>query len=115
MSTIKRVSWGAVLALAALSAGAQTGTTAPTAQQPEGVGVSPQTAQEATQKAIPRSDTGTVVRTEPSAAEQTRSAAENATTDTSRSASGSVDTDTSRTATAPGVSGDMRTARADRN
>lgn len=46
------------MALLACSAMAQTSTPAP-------VGVSPQTAQEANQKAVQRPDTGTVVRTAP--------------------------------------------------
>ena len=40
-----------------------------------GVAVTPQTAAEAQQNAVPRSDTGSVVRTGPTAAERTREAA----------------------------------------
>lgn len=50
------------LALLACSAMAQN---APPASTPAPVGVTPQTAQEANQKAVQRPDTGTVVRTAP--------------------------------------------------
>lgn len=119
MNSRKMIPWCAALAWVAVSAGAQTAP-AP-AQPPAAIGVSPQTAQEATQKAIPRSDTGTVVRTAPSPAERTGAAVDNATSAPSRSASGSVETDTSGSAaTAPGAaSGDTQTAmrrpRLDRN
>jgi len=70
----KSVFAGAVL-LAALSSVAQTtNSTAPaTTQAPAAIGTTPQTAAEATQQAVPRSDTGSVVRTAPSAVDQARS------------------------------------------
>lgn len=78
-----------------------TSTTMPskTATQPTtAVGVSPQTAAEANSKAVPRTDTATVVRTSPNAANMTRNA-----TDMPKK---SDDTTTRKT---------MRPARADRN
>lgn len=134
-SSIKMIPWGAVLALTlAGGAGAQTSGAPATAQPPAAIGVSPQTADEANRKAIPRSDTGTVVRTAPSAADQTRSAVENSTTSTTttttttgRSASGTLDTtgstsappsDTGRsagTAREDSVQTALRRPRADRN
>ena len=94
-SSIKMIPWGAVLALTlAGGVGAQTGSAPASAQPPAAIGVSLQTADEANRKAVPRSDTGTVVRTAPSAADQTRSAVENSattTTATGRSASGTLD------------------------
>lgn len=129
---LKMIPCSAVLVLTVAGASAQT--TAPaTSQPPTAIGVSPQTAAEAERKAIPRSDTGTVVRTAPSAADQTRSAVDNTTgTNTGRSASGTLDTnrstaDTTTTTTTTetnrtaGASGDsslqtaMRRPRADRN
>lgn len=92
------IPWGAVLALTLAGAGAQTPGAPATSQPPAAIGVSPQTAAEANQKAVPRSDTGTVVRTAPSAAERARSAVENRATSTTttttsgRSASGTLDT-----------------------
>jgi len=70
----------AILAGAALlSVGALAQSTAPGAapmtSTPGGVGTTPQTAAEATRKAVPRADTGTVVRTAPSAADRARQAA----------------------------------------
>jgi hypothetical protein len=122
MNSRKMIPWCAALAWVAVSAGAQTATAPAPSQPPTAIGVSPQTAAEANQKAIPRSDTGTVVRTAPSPAERTGAAVENATSPPSRSASGSVETDTSGSAatTAPGAApGDTQTAmrrpRLDRN
>jgi len=54
---------GIVLSAAAMAALAQTA-----AGTPDTVGVQPSTANEAMQKAVPRKDTGTVVRTAPSIA-----------------------------------------------
>ena len=62
--SLKTLSATTVLALATSGAFAQT--PAPTTT----IGVTPQEAKEATQKAVPRADTGTVVRTEPSAADR---------------------------------------------
>lgn len=71
--SIKALSAGAALVLAASGVCAQTATTpsGTTANPPTtNVGVDPQDAREATRKAVPRADTGTLVRTEPSAAER---------------------------------------------
>jgi hypothetical protein len=68
-------------------------------QPTTGVGVSPQTAADANSQAVPRNDTGTVVRTSPNAADSARNAT---------GMSGSTDTSTNNGTT-------MRTARADRN
>lgn len=59
---------GVVLSVAATGAMAQ-------APAPSTVGVTPQDASEAMRKAVPRTDTGTVVRTDESASSQARSAA----------------------------------------
>lgn len=68
-----------------------------TNQPATGVGVTPQTASDANQQAVPRSDTGTVVRTSPNAVDSTRNAT---------GMTGNTTTGTGTT---------MRTARADRN
>lgn len=70
-----------------------------TNQPVTGVGVTPQTAAEANRQAVPRSDTGTVVRTSPNA------------TDSARNATGMTGSTTDTT----GTGTTMRTARADRN
>ena len=67
--TITALSIAAALGLATTGVLAQSATTT---KPVTSVGVTPQDAQEATQKATPRSDTGTLVRTEPSAAERAR-------------------------------------------
>jgi hypothetical protein len=72
---------------------------------PAAVGTTPQAAAEATQKAVPRSDTGTVVRTSPSAVDKARQVAPAASSSTSSAST----TD----ATAPQTG--ARPARADRN
>lgn len=64
--SIKALSAGVALALATSGVWAQTGSTA--TQPTTSIGVSPQDAKEAAQKAVPRADTGTVVRTDESAA-----------------------------------------------
>ncbi|NMM78545.1 hypothetical protein [Acidovorax sp. SRB_24] len=73
-ASIKAMSVGAALALAASGAFAQT-TPSTSTQPPASVGVTPQDASQATQNAVPRSDTGTVVRTDQSAADRARDAA----------------------------------------
>ncbi|MEG2878340.1 MAG: hypothetical protein RR928_09920 [Comamonas sp.] len=105
-NTIKTISLGgAALTLAVASTGAFAQTTnnstVNTNQTPAAIGVTPQTANEANQKAIQRSDTGTVVRTDPTAADQARDAANRAQAPAPRSTMDS---------TAP-----RRAARADRN
>lgn len=63
----------ATLAFAAGGVWAQTSTT--TTAPTTAIGVTPQDAREATQKAIPKANTATLVRTEPSAAAQAEQAA----------------------------------------
>ena len=122
----KLISLAAVLSLAAAGAFAQTPapTTMPTST-PDAVGVSPQTAVEATQKAVPRSDTGTLVRTSPSATDQAKSAMDNTTSGMDTTTTG-TSTATNRPSTPPSPPGTMpmnrpakttpmRRARADRN
>lgn len=77
-----------VIALCGVGAHAQQATTTP----PTNVGVNPATAAEANDRAVPKNDVGTVVRTGPSAADKVRDA-------TSRDSS-----------TAPGSSGVNSTA-----
>lgn len=103
---------GAVLALAATGAFAQTTNsgTVNTNQTPAAIGVSPQTANEANQKAIQRSDTGTVVRTDATAAEQARDAANRV---QNNAPSSTMDNNTDSTAV--GTPAQRRAARADRN
>ena len=89
------------------------------------VGVTPQTAAEANRKAVPRSDTATVVRTSPNAADTTRNATgmNNTTGVTNPSGTSGMNTTTDTTnasGTSGGMRGDgtvtaMRKARADRN
>ena len=67
--TLTALSIAAALGLATTGALAQS---APTTKPVTSVGVAPQDAQEATKKATPRADTGTLVRTDPSAAERAR-------------------------------------------
>lgn len=112
---------GAVLSVAATGAMAQT--TAPMTN-PTTVGVTPQDAAEANRKAVPRSDTATVVRTDESAADKARDAADKAkaktnmttpvTTQTqgNASATSSMSDGTSSTTTNRTM---QRRARADRN
>ncbi len=66
--TLTALSIAAALGLATTGALAQGATTQPVTS----VGVSPQDAQEATEKSTPRADTGTLVRTDTSAAERAR-------------------------------------------
>lgn len=109
----KLIPLGAVLTLAAAGAFAQTPTPPMTpSSTPNAVGVSPQTAAEANQKAVPRSDTGSLVRTSPTAADKAKAAMDNTTTSGASSTTSSADTQPmNRTSkTAP-----MRRARADRN
>lgn len=111
----KSVLAGAVL-LAALSSVAQTpNSTAPaTTQAPTAIGTTPQTAAEATQKAVPRSDTGSVVRTAPSAVDQARSMSGSSTSSTTNAGA-----DMSANSTTPmgttGTKRPPRAPRADRN
>ena len=68
----KTLSLTAALALSAAGAWAQTSST------PTTVGATPQEAQQATQNAVPRSDTATLVRTGPSATERASDAMQTA-------------------------------------
>lgn len=107
-TSIKTLSMvGAALALAATGALAQTpaNSTVNSTQTPATVGVTPQAANEANQKAVQRSDTATLVRTEPTAAEQARDAANRAQNNATPSTMG-----TTTDGMAP-----RRAARADRN
>jgi hypothetical protein len=99
---------------------------APMTSTPAGVGTTPQTAADATRKAVPRADTGTVVRTAPSAADRARQSAATtpsasapaATNDSAPAAStGSTSVATGSTVGTDARSrpGRMRPARADRN
>ena len=77
MPKLQHVSLGLLLSLAALGAQAQAGGNAPatsnaTPPTPDNVGVTPQTAEEANRKAVPRTDTGTLVRTGPSVADKVK-------------------------------------------
>lgn len=98
---------GAALALVATSAFAQTSnSTVNTNQTPAAIGVTPQTANEANQKAVQRADTATLVRTDDTAAQQARDAASRA----QNNATGST-----MNSTAPAAPAARRAARADRN
>ena len=68
----KALTLGATLALGAGGTWAQT--TAPSDQPVTTIGVTPQDAKEATQKAEPATDTGTLVRTDASAADHAKEA-----------------------------------------
>lgn len=123
-SYTKMLSWSAsalsstLLALTALSAAAQTTTAPPASRTPETIGVDPQTGREAIEKAVPRSDTGTVVRTAPGPADQTRSAVDNATNgaaNADRSATGTLDTTAAPDASVNTTRAAPRLPRADRN
>ena len=70
--SMKSLALGAALSLTAGGTWAQTAATPAT-----NIGVTPQNAQEAMQKAAPQPNTGTLVRTEPSAATQAGEAANN--------------------------------------
>lgn len=71
-TTLKTLSVTAALALSAAGAWAQTSST------PTTVGATPQEARQATQNAVPRSDTATLVRTGPSATERASDATQTA-------------------------------------
>ena len=101
-------SLGIVLSVAAMAGWAQT-----SPSTPDTVGVERPAANEALQKAVPRNDTGTVVRTAPSAAARASAAASSATNATTASdaSNASMAQDASRAATTR----PMRAARSDRN
>lgn len=107
--TSKKLRLVVLSASLALASGAFAQATPPAgaASAPAGVGTSPQTAAEATRKAVPRSDTGTVVRTSPSVVDKARQAAPTAPPVESSSSAGTSNDDPVRRANRP--------ARADRN
>ncbi|WPB58354.1 hypothetical protein [Xylophilus sp. GOD-11R] len=72
--TLMKLCAGTVLAIGAIASQAQPAAGNP----PASVGVSPGTAADAAGKAVPRSDTGTLVRTAPTAADRGRAAADGA-------------------------------------
>lgn len=76
---IKSIPLAAVLALALGSVSAQTPAPMGAASATTTIGVTPQEAAMATQKAVPRSDTATLVQTAPSATDKARSTMNDAT------------------------------------
>jgi len=107
--TISRLAVATALAGAALAAQAQPATNG----APASVGVSQGTAADAASKAVPRSDTGTLVRTAPTAADRTRAAADSATSN-----SGAAPSTAQSQGTAPmtgTTTPTQRAPRADRN
>ena len=76
-SYVKSIPLGAVLVLALSSVSAQTPAPMGAASAATTVGVTPQEAATATQKAVPRSDTATLVNTAPTAADKARSVMNN--------------------------------------
>lgn len=104
---LSRVAILSASALFALSAYAQTPAPTSATSAPAAVGTSPQTAAEANQKAVPRSDTGTVVRTSPSVVDKARQSAPATAQPAETTTTSAPDTSTTRTTSRP--------ARADRN
>ena len=106
--SMKNLVLGAALALTVGGVWAQTATT-----PANNIGVTPQNAKEATQKAVPQANTGTVVRTEPSAVTR----AEEAAKDVGNAAGSTASTSANENSTL--VSGNTnrntRALRADRN
>jgi len=108
---------GLALALTAMGALAQNTAPATTsgAAPAATVGTTPQEASTAMKEAVPRSDTATVVRTAPSAADKAQAVVDNttgSTAGTSTAMGSGAATTPSTTSNRPAV---MRTARADRN
>lgn len=106
LSAFRTVLVGSVLAASSLAAFAQT-TGATPSTPPTPVGVTPQAAAAANQKAVPRTDTATVVRTGPTAAERMENIASEV-----------MPNSTSTSTTAPNVSATesgVRPAKPDRN
>ena len=83
---IKSFPLAAVLALALGSVSAQTPAPMGAASATTTIGVTPQEATMATQKAVPRSDTATLVQTAPSATDKARSTMNDTTTTTNGNA-----------------------------
>jgi hypothetical protein len=118
--SIKSIPLAVVLALTVASASAQT--TAPiaaAASAPTTVGVTPKEAAEATQKAVPRSDTATLVRTSPSPANKASDAINGSTTSKTTGSNGAAKSATNSvpkdTAQMTGNGTTPRPPRADRN
>lgn len=102
---------GIVLSVAAMAAFAQSAPSAPAT-----VGVQPAAADEAMQKAVPRKDTATVVRTAPSITNKASAAmAPAATTNTTTVAPDASNAAMAQDSTMAATTKPMRKARADRN
>lgn len=85
MKTTARIAASLALAAASYAAVAQTtATPSVAASQPNAVGVTPETAKAANDKAIQRSDVATVVQTGPTAADRVRQAGHKVKTTTAR-------------------------------
>jgi len=107
---IESISLGALMALAVVSASAQTAAPAAGASAPATVGVTPQEAATANRQAVPRSDTATVVRTAPSPAQRASDAMGSNTAGAPASGTAAMNSTTG----SAGM-GTTRAARADRN
>lgn len=123
-STPTKILLTTAFVMGTVAAYAQTGDTAgaspitsSTASQPTtAVGVTPQAAAEANKKAVPRSDTATVVRTAPTAAERARNATGDSTTNGDSTTTGeNTTTGVSTTTGGADAEPSMPKARADRN
>ena len=115
---IKSIPLAAVLALALSSVSAQTTAPMGAASATTTIGVTPQEAATATQKAVPRSDTATLVQTAPSAADKARSTMNDApTTTTTTTTNGNTATTVAPVRSTPSnrPMTTTRPARADRN
>ena len=103
--------FGIVLSIAATTVLAQTA-----AGTPDTVGVQPAAANESMQKAVPRRDTATVVRTAPSVAARASDAVSSTTTtNTAQDASTASDTSMAKNTSVTHPAKRMRAARPDRN
>ena len=115
---IKSIPLAAVLALALSSVSAQTTAPMGAASATTTIGVTPQEAAMATEKAVPRSDTATLVQTAPSAADKARSTRNDApTTTTTTTTNGNTATTVAPVRSTPSnrPMTTTRPARADRN
>ena len=112
---IKSIPLAAVLALALSSVSAQTTAPMGAASAATTIGVTPQEAAMATQKAVPRSDTATLVETAPSAADKARSTMNDATTTTTTTNGNTATTVAPMRSTPSSRPMTTRPARADRN
>lgn len=109
---VKSIPLAAVLAFSLSSVSAQTPAPMGTASAPTTIGVTPQEAARATQKAVPRSDTGTLVQTAPTAADKARSVMNDNKTITTPAAATTTTAAPMRSSTGNGA---VRAPRADRN